>query len=138
MRVPTMLGGLVAVVAMALVGAAPARAAGLPATHPVVARLVSETAAVAPGTTLWLDLHLDIASGWHTYWRNPGDSGLPTEIAWKLPAGFAAGEIAWPVPEHFVVGTLGNYGYAGATDLLVPIVTPAKLDPGGVARFEAN
>src|SRR5205823_4578407 len=55
MRVPTMLGGLIAVVAMALVGAAPARAAGLPVTHPVVARLVSETVAVAPGMTLWLD-----------------------------------------------------------------------------------
>src|SRR5438128_7815497 len=121
-----------------LLAAASSHAAGLPAEHPVVARLVPETASVTPGTTLWVDLHLDIAPGWHTYWHNPGDSGLPTEIAWKLPDGFTAGEIAWPVPEHFVVGTLGNYGYAKSTDLLVPIAIPAKLKPGEAAHFEAN
>ena len=55
-------------------------------------------AAIAPGETLWVALHLDMRPGWHVYWRNPGDSGLPTEIAWKLPPGFTAGEIAWPTP----------------------------------------
>src|SRR6476646_5612198 len=73
-----------------------------------------EGAAIVPGKTLWVDLHLDIAPGWHTYWRNPGDSGLPTEISWKLPSGFSAGEIAWPVPQRFVENAIGNYGYSGS------------------------
>jgi thiol:disulfide interchange protein DsbD len=106
--------------------------------EPVSARLVAEAAGIAPGATLWVDLHLDIAPGWHTYWRNPGDAGLPTEIAWTMPAGFTAGDIAWPVPERFVVGTLGNYGYRDAVDLLVPITASQDVEPGNVAPFEAH
>jgi thiol:disulfide interchange protein DsbD len=105
---------------------------------PVSAKLVPERGTVAPGTTLWVDLHLDIAPGWHTYWRNPGDSGLPTEIAWTLPSGFAAGDIRWPVPERFVTGGIGNYGYSRAVDLLVPIAVPQQLEPGTEARIAAD
>src|SRR5437868_13091568 len=108
MGLAAVLGRLV-VVAAVMFAAMPLHAAGLPTEHPVVARLVSENASVTPGQTLWFDLHLDIAPGWHTYWRNPGDSGLPTEIAWKLPDGCTAGEIAWPVPGPYVVGTPAHY-----------------------------
>ncbi len=139
MRFAAILGRLTAVMAMALAIAAPAYAAGatLPA-DPVAARLVPEAGSVVPGGTLWVDLHLEIIPGWHIYWRNPGDSGLPTEIAWTLPAGFSAGEIAWPVPERFVLGSIGNYGYSGAADLLVPIAAPATLEPGGAAHLAAH
>jgi len=127
-----------AVFAAALFVTAPAWSAppGI-AVHPVTARLVPETAGMAPGTTLWVDLHLDIAPGWHTYWRNPGDSGLPTEIAWTLPAGFTAGDIVWPVPEHFVVSGLGNYGYRDAVDLLVPIAVSRDVEPSSTAKLDA-
>jgi thiol:disulfide interchange protein/DsbC/DsbD-like thiol-disulfide interchange protein len=125
--------------AAALAIAAPARAAGPTVlADPVAARLVPDSGSVVPGGTLWVDLHLEIAPGWHTYWRNPGDSGLPTEIAWKLPAGFSAGDIAWPVPERFVLGKIGNYGYQGSADLLVPIAAPANLSPGAAVHLEAN
>jgi thiol:disulfide interchange protein len=122
----------------AVVATVPAQGAApnIPA-EPVKARLVPETASIAPGTTLWVDLHLDIAPGWHTYWRNPGDAGLPTEIAWTLPAGFTAGDIVWPAPEHFVVDGLGNYGYRDAVDLLVPIAVPQDVEHGGRANFAA-
>lgn len=130
LRVGTVLG-----VALALIGPAVAGPADMP--HPVTARLVTEAAAVAPGSTLWIDLHLDIAPGWHTYWRNPGDSGLPTEIAWTLPPGFTAGDIVWPVPERFVVGGLGNYGYRDAVDLLVPITASKDVKPGETAHLDA-
>src|ERR1700730_14315313 len=122
----------------AVLATVPARAAApnIPA-EPVKARLVPETASIAPGTTLWVDLHLDIAPGWHTYWRNPGDAGLPTEIAWTLPAGFTAGDIVWPAPEHFVVDGLGNYGYRDAVDLLVPIAVPPDVEQSGTANFAA-
>src|SRR5258708_2494423 len=115
---------------------APAYAASLP--DPVAARLVPEAGSVVPGGTLWVDLHLEIDPGWHTYWRNPGDSGLPTEIAWELPAGFSAGDIEWPAPERFVLGTIGNYGYHGSTDLLVPIAAPVALKPGDTAQLAAK
>jgi len=138
MRVWAIFGGLIAGLLAAAAIAVPARAAGPAALDPVAARLVPETGAVEPGGTLWVDLHLDIAPGWHTYWRNPGDSGLPTEIAWVLPAGFSAGEIAWPVPERFVIGGIGNYGYGGSADLLVPVAVPANLTPGGTVQLEAN
>src|SRR6266851_1994732 len=134
MRIGPILCGVMVAATFAI--AAPAYAASLP--DPVAARLVPEAGSIVPGGTLWVDLHLDIAPGWHTYWRNPGDSGLPTEIAWTLPPGFGAGDIAWPAPERFVLGTIGNYGYSGAADLLVPITAPANLDPGSTAHLGAN
>jgi thiol:disulfide interchange protein DsbD len=127
-------------IAAILLGGVQAQAAGGPAVppHPVAARLIPESAAIAPGQTLWVDLHLEMAPGWHTYWQNPGDSGLPTTIDWKMPAGFRAGDILWPVPERFAQGTIGNYGYSGAADLLVPVTAPAGLKPGGTARLAAH
>src|SRR5881275_1758079 len=126
-----------AVIAIALAAPLPASAGPATEPHPVTARLVPELSAIAPGATLWIDLHLDIAPGWHTYWRNPGDAGLPTEIAWTLPAGFTAGDIMWPVPERFVVDGLGNYGYRDAVDLLIPIAASQNVESGGTANLAA-
>src|SRR5690242_13481428 len=129
---------LAVVFALGLAVGAPASAGPATEQHPVTARLVLGLAATAPGATLWVDLHLDIAPGWHTYWRNPGDSGLPTEIAWSLPPGFSAGDISWPVPERFVSNGIGNYGYSRTVDLLVPITAPQQPTPSGEARLEAT
>src|ERR1700680_2088197 len=126
-----------ALIAGLILAPAPSARAATP-VEPVSARLVAEAAGIAPGATLWVDLHLDIAPGWHTYWRNPGDAGLPTEIAWTLPAAFTASDITWPVPERFVVGTLGNYGYRDAVDLLVPITASQDVEPGNTEQFEAH
>ena len=104
----------------------------------VKAELVAEKASVAPGSTLWVDLHLSIKSGWHIYWRNPGDSGLPTTIDWELPQGFSAGAISWPVPERFVQSGIGNYGYAGSANLLVPISVAKEVPAGGTATLSAE
>ncbi|HVK32018.1 MAG TPA: thioredoxin family protein, partial [Burkholderiaceae bacterium] len=64
---------------------------------------------------------------WHTYWKNPGDSGLPTTLNWQLPAGVTAGEIAWPTPTRLPVGPLVNYGYEGKLLLPVPLTLPADF-----------
>src|SRR5690242_8329051 len=107
MRLRVFAGALVVMLMVGLVMATSALARTAPPAppieDPVTARLVAETGSIAPGETVWLALHLEMRPGWHVYWRNPGDSGLPTEIAWKLPSGFTAGTIAWPTPEHFVV-----------------------------------
>ncbi|AWN52640.1 protein-disulfide reductase DsbD domain-containing protein [Methylobacterium sp. 17Sr1-1] len=98
----------------------------------VRAELVTQESAVAPGATLTAGLRLTMKPGWHVYWRNPGDSGLPPEIAWTLPAGFSAGAIAWPAPERIPVGDLMNFGYEGEVLLTVPVTAPETLGPGPV------
>jgi len=125
--------------AVALAAASSASADGPPDPKDLVkAELVAESASIAPASTLWVDLHLTIKPGWHVYWRNPGDSGLPTAIDWNLPPGFSAGDIRWPVPEHFVRGGIGNYGYAGSADLLVPISVPKEVTTGDTATLAAD
>jgi thiol:disulfide interchange protein/DsbC/DsbD-like thiol-disulfide interchange protein len=82
---------------------------------------------VAPGKPVWLGLAIAHQPKWHTYWKNPGDSGLPTSLAWQLPAGVEAGEIAWPTPRKLPVGPLMNYGYEGQLLLPVALTLPATF-----------
>jgi len=82
---------------------------------------------VQPGQTFWLGLKIEHAPHWHTYWQNPGDSGLPTQLQWQLPAGLQAGEIAWPLPKKIPIGTLANYGYEGTVLLAVPITATPQF-----------
>ena len=93
-------------------------------TDNVKARLISEVGAIAPGQSFWVALEFDIRDGWHTYWRNPGDSGQATKLAWTLPAGVTAGEIVWPAPHRFELPPLVNYGYAKHVMHLVEIAAP--------------
>ena len=76
---------------------------------------------VAPGQPMWLGLKLEHKKDWHTYWKNPGDSGLPTTMEWQLPAGVSAGEIRWPTPAKLPIGPLLNFGYDGTLLLPVPV-----------------
>jgi thiol:disulfide interchange protein DsbD len=85
--------------------------------------------------TVWVAIQQSIDPGWHTYWRNPGDSGLATSVAWSLPAGVTPGEIAWPAPERFVTGSIVNFGYAGRAVMLVPL---ALGHAGGLAPAHAT
>jgi thiol:disulfide interchange protein/DsbC/DsbD-like thiol-disulfide interchange protein len=75
----------------------------------------------APGKPVWVGLQITHAPEWHTYWKNSGDSGLPTELQWTLPPGVSAGPIAWPTPRKFPIGNLANYGYDGTVVLPVPL-----------------
>ena len=84
---------------------------------------------VAPGKPLWLGLQIQHQPGWHTYWKNPGDSGLPTTLNWQLPGGVTADTIAWPTPSKLPVGPLMNYGYKDT--LLLPV--PVSVGPGFAA-----
>ena len=84
---------------------------------------------VEPGQPLWLGLQITHQPEWHTYWKNPGDSGLPIEMAWTLPAGLDAGEIAWPLPKKISIGTLANYGYEGTVLLPVPVTVASTFAP---------
>ena len=76
---------------------------------------------VGPGKQIWVGLQIAHQPDWHTYWKNSGDSGLPTVLEFKLPAGIDPGEIAWPAPKKIPIGTLANYGYEGTVLLPVPL-----------------
>ncbi|MEO5734292.1 MAG: thioredoxin family protein [Rubrivivax sp.] len=107
-----------------------AHAAGPVVTTPQVrAELVAHAPeGVAPGAAVWLGLKIEHQPHWHTYWKNPGDSGLPPTLDWSLPTGVTAGEIQWPTPGKLPVGPLLNYGYDGTVLLPVQVTVPAGFD----------
>lgn len=92
------------------------------------AELVSEYQSVQAGQSLLLALHFIPDEHWHTYWINPGDSGLPTSIDWQLPEGVVAGAIQWPTPQFFSIPPMMNYGFAGPTVLLTELTIPANFN----------
>ena len=111
--------------------AAPAVAAPVNSGH-IESELVAQEASAVPGSTVIVALRQKIQKGWHTYWRNPGDSGDATKIVWTLPSGWKAGDIVWPAPEKLPVGPLMNYGFEGEVLLPVPLEIPAGAKPGPV------
>jgi thiol:disulfide interchange protein DsbD len=126
MRLTTLLAVLAALIA------APAIAAPVNTGH-INAELVAQEAAV-PGATVYLAVRQTIAPGWHTYWRNPGDAGNATTLAWTLPDGWKAGAIVWPTPRLLLEGKppnqLGVYAYEGDVLLPVPVEVPADAAAG--------
>lgn len=104
----------------------------------VHARLIAERDAVAPGGTVTVALEENIRPGWHTYWRNPGDAGAPTDIRWTLPAGWKAAAIQWPYPRTEAVGPLMDYGYEGTVWLLTDITAPAGAKPDRLVTLTAQ
>ncbi len=123
--------GLFVSAAAAPAGAAPVRTAHLEL------ELVA-AGAVAPGGRVEVALRQVIAPGWHTYWRNPGDAGEPTQIDWTLPAGWTAGPITWPAPERAVTGPLMNYVYSREALLPSEIRAPASAAPGSRVTLTAH
>ena len=115
-----------------------ALAAGPVRTPHVEAELVARQTAIVPGQPIEVALRLKIIDHWHTYWQNPGDSGLPTRLAWTMPAGYVAGLIQWPHPRKLPLGPLMNFGYEGEVLHLVTIQPPADLKAGGSAILKAK
>lgn len=90
--------------------------------------LLSDVDVVRPGNVITIGLHLNPDKGWHVYWRNPGDSGMPPKITWDLPEGVNVSEIYWPWPEKIPVEHLVNYGYHQEVVLPVELsISPAFL-----------
>ncbi len=124
------------IAALALLTAFPAMAQPVDTGH-LEAELVARDQSIAPGSTTYVALRQKIDKGWHTYWRNSGDSGEATSIQWTLPEGWKAGDIVWPAPHRQPTGPLMNYGYQGEVLLPVPITAPASARPGETVTFKA-
>lgn len=111
-------------------------------TGPVVetghasSRLIAEKSGAVPGETLWVALAQELEEGWHVYWKNPGDSGLPLELGWTLPEGWEAGEIGYPLPHRLPLGPLTNFGHEGSPTFLVPVLVPESAEPGTTAQLD--
>ena len=104
----------------------------------IEAELVPMSQWATPGSTAIIAVRQDIAPGWHTYWRNPGDSGSPTTLDWTLPTGVTADDILWPLPERQRLQSLMNYGYSGTVYLPVPVHIPASAKPGETLRLTSQ
>ena len=117
--------------------AAPVAKPGPRRVDAVEAELVADVARAAPGEPFRLGLRLAHDPHWHTYWRNPGDSGLPTRFEPTGPAGADYGDIAWPAPRRLAIGNLANYGYEGELILAREVVLPTGFD-AATARFEVH
>ncbi len=107
-------------------------------TDNVRTELLAEVSQVKPGEPFWVALRQTIKPHWHTYWKNPGDSGLPTEIAWTLPAGAKADPIVWPAPTLIDVSGVINYGFQDDILLLVRITPPADVTGTLALKADAN
>lgn len=99
----------------------------------VEAELIAQNTSIQPGEPFWVGVKLTMDDRWHTYWQNPGDSGLGTTINWTLPAGFSAGPIVWPYPHRIPIPPLVNYGYEDEVVLLTQITPPAHLTEENVS-----
>lgn len=93
-------------------------------------QLISEVSAITPGQSFWVGLVQTVDPGWHTYWRNPGDSGAATRITLDLNDDWLSSPIQWPAPERMPFGDLVNYGYTGQVLLLKQITPPHNLGRG--------
>ena len=94
---------------------------------------IGQTPEAAAAQPVWVGLQITHAPEWHTYWKNAGDSGMPTELQWTLPPGVMAGDIAWPLPKKIPIGHLANYGYEGTVLLPVPLIITPEYKPGVLA-----
>lgn len=139
-RPPSPLPPLVVALALA---AGSARAAGgatpapEPTAPPARGAMVADVARVEPGGTARIGVLIRMDPGWHVYWVNPGDAGLPTRLELTLPAGATAGALAWPLPHRYEEpGGIVAFGYSDAVLLARPVAVPPDARPG--SRIEVG
>ena len=100
--------------------------------------LLAQQAAVMPGRPFWVGFHFQLEPGWHIYWINPGDSGEPPKVNWKLPPEFREGPLEWPVPSRIEDHSLVDYGYQNQVLLPVEIRPPAGQSRNPQLRIGAS
>lgn len=89
--------------------------------------ILADNKNIQGGETIRLGIEQNIYPKWHSYWLNPGDSGLAFDITWDLPEGFSVSDLEWPTPQKIYVGELTNYGYEGQVTLLQNLTVPETI-----------
>lgn len=109
--------------------------AGVKSGH-AEAELISGNTSYQARKPVPVGIRLKIDTGWHGYWINPGEAGMPLSAKWTLPDGWKAGELRNPVPKRFKTGELSGYGYEGEAVYLVELTPPAGAS--GEADFKVK
>ena len=137
-RALILLAALLALVAPALSGPAAAQEGATLRTDHAASRLVALNDALVPGETAVIALAQDLDEGWHVYWRNPGDSGLPLKTEWAVPDGFAVSEPLYPLPHRLPLGPMVNFGHEGAPVFLFELAVPEDAPLGEAVTLETQ
>ncbi len=116
-----------------------AGASAAPKENPVKAELLADMSAVVPGATFNVAVKFTIEPGWHIYWINPGDAGLPTTVKFSAPAGFKVEPLGYPTPIQFdQPGNVVGYGYTESLVIMAKVTAPADLKPGTAVDLSAD
>lgn len=95
--------------------------------------LLPSMEAVVPGQPFDVAIRFQLESGWHIYWQNSGDAGLPPSVRWTLPEGFLAGDLQFPIPKrHVSPGDIITNVLSGEPVLVVKVTPPAAIEAGSV------
>jgi len=105
---------------------------------PVTLELVAEDNTVNPGTPFWVALQLHISDGWHAYWKNPGELGMPIKVDWALPPEYQVSSLEWPTPTRFESAGIEGFGYEGDVVFLARITPDPKMKTPQKAAISAN
>lgn len=120
----TMLSRLLLLGLLLLSGHGPAMASNVSQQPNTRVELLAESRAPRAGETVTIAVAMTTRPGWHSYWKNPGDSGIETRASWTLPRGFAVSGFRYPVPKTFVVAGIMNHVHDGESVLLADLTVP--------------
>ncbi|MFO7535881.1 MAG: protein-disulfide reductase DsbD family protein [Kiritimatiellia bacterium] len=112
-------------------------AAIAPAETASRASLIADVETIQPGRPFSLGVLINLEKGWHTYWINPGDSGMPPDLDWQLPGGCTAGPLQYPIPQVIDEESLQTYGYTSQV-LFIRKVTPPAILTGTTSVFSVK
>ena len=114
-------------------------ASSQPADHPAKVELLASVSSIKPGEPFTVGVRFMMQPHWHVYWINPGDSGMPPQVKWKLPEGFTVSELQFPVPKKFEQsGDLVGYGYEDEVLLTATVTPPKELKQGTTVPIAAD
>ena len=111
---------------------------GMKKVGPVQMELVFEQKGIIPGENFWIGWKIIRDKGWHTYWKHPGDVGVPPSLNWELPPGFETGELLYSLPEKVKMGSIRANGNYGETLFLTKMKAPTDLEVGALISLEAK
>lgn len=125
---------MIALLILGALNSTPARAA---ATAHATAEIVADVSTIKAGEFFNVGILIHVEPGWHVYWKNPGDSGLPTSVTLTAPEGFVVGEVKYPTPTTFDLPSGKVFGYADEVMLIVSVLPPKELPAGKVTLSAA-
>lgn len=105
---------------------------------PVHTALSCPSKEIIPGKPFNLFVDFNVESGWHIYHKDPGQSGMPTQVQWMLPTGYKVEEQKWPQPETFNESGIVTYGHSKKLRLGTTVTPPASVKAGQVVKIKVT